>query len=265
MGPRKDEPKGKDNPANDMLLAGMVLGDRKRMEDAVEAGADINARYYSESYKGATALQIAVNRNLVTGFYFLIELDGIMVNVPDKDGVTPLHEAGYKSFPIFKKLLDKGADVTALDRSGSSPAHWVAGDTDSSKGLAKLEYMLKTGKVDLKQENSEGLTVRMIYEKNSRSKALIEEYQYTVDHPARKTISQHLQLEREPDKKGRDEKEAKKEKKEAKREERKAKRGKGAPAAQMLGEGAEAGESFVEKLSKQRKKREKDGREGGRH
>ena len=85
---------------------------------------------------------------------------GVHVDVRDKDGETPLHEAtGHGEEPgVVEALLAAGADVAARDNFGNTPLHWVAkyGDDDPHAGGA-IEALLDAG-ADPMARNAAGET-----------------------------------------------------------------------------------------------------------
>ncbi|MBY0353714.1 ankyrin repeat domain-containing protein [Candidatus Babeliales bacterium] len=89
----------------------------------VKAGCDVHAI----SKQGATPLHVAVKHGNLRAVKFLVQKSTMLVNTPDKNGLTPLcHALEYKSSDRFKKrytaryleiiriLLCAGADLTMI-------------------------------------------------------------------------------------------------------------------------------------------------------
>jgi len=70
---------------------------------------------------GATYLHTAVNNEEIEEIARLLIERGANVNVPDKDGVTPLFRVA--SIKIARLLIERGANVNAADREGLTPLH----------------------------------------------------------------------------------------------------------------------------------------------
>jgi ankyrin repeat protein len=82
------------------------------------------------------------------------------VNALDDDGSTPLHQASqylWSEDPdiaqLVRLLLDDGADIHALDNSGNTPLHFAA-----SEGHLEVARMLLELKADVNALNKEGST-----------------------------------------------------------------------------------------------------------
>ena len=83
--------------------------------------------------KGSSLLHIAVMFNCFDVVSFLLEHDGIDVNVTDPDCLqTPLHAAYlYGHTQIAECLIQHGADVYALDSNDHTPYEYIDGDPDA--------------------------------------------------------------------------------------------------------------------------------------
>ncbi len=75
--------------------------------------------------KRHTALHWAVDRADLTDIVQLIA-EGVPVNAPSTDGVTPLHWAvHYQGCDVVRLLLEHGADPNARTDRGHTPLHWA--------------------------------------------------------------------------------------------------------------------------------------------
>ncbi len=94
--------------------------DIKKIQDLLDQGADINF----QSKRGKTALMIAIgtpNYNLEL-IKFLIDIEGINLDIRSNDGATALITAiDKKNDEIAKLLINKGANLDIQDLYGRSP------------------------------------------------------------------------------------------------------------------------------------------------
>jgi ankyrin repeat protein len=66
--------------------------------------------------------------------------DAVLGKAADADGSTALHQAaGFGSMAVMTLLLEKGADVNAANRRGSTPLHWGIHDA------GKVRLLLESG------------------------------------------------------------------------------------------------------------------------
>eukprot|EP00794_Sanderia_malayensis_P006760 gene6760-7520_t len=75
-----------------------------------------------------------------------------VVNMADKNGVTPLHlAAAFKNTSLVGVLVECGADLNAVDRYGDASLHYAA-----YGGTIEIVNILKNAGADLKLENNKG-------------------------------------------------------------------------------------------------------------
>ena len=104
---------------------------------------DVNAPILApENTSGFTALHAAVNANDTHLALMLISSKGANVNVPDKNGATPMHWAAHKGHLESISLLHaQGADINARTNEGITPLQ-VATANDNGKSAA---FLVKSG------------------------------------------------------------------------------------------------------------------------
>lgn len=87
------------------------------VQQAIDAGADVNAR----DYKGDTALHLAADAAEHDSIQHLLDA-GANPNLQNERGETPLHLAARKQFSeCTKALLEGGADPGIVDGQGATP------------------------------------------------------------------------------------------------------------------------------------------------
>jgi len=112
----------KDNTLQSAYLISTSDGYTELLKKTLEAGADV---YATDSYNG-TGLIRAADRGHVEIIRELLKTD-IRVNHINKIGWTALHEAiilgdgGKRHTEVVRMLVDAGADVNLPDKEGTSP------------------------------------------------------------------------------------------------------------------------------------------------
>lgn len=71
--------------------------------------------------EGASFLMRAVDSNFFTAACALMDAAPELVNLPDKEGTTPLHLAARYKLELSMALLDRKADKNAPDKNGKTP------------------------------------------------------------------------------------------------------------------------------------------------
>ena len=106
---------------NTSLLDAAEAGNLSGITNALGKGAKVN---FSSPVKfGWTPLLAAVFHNNTNVIPYLIETAGADVNLPSKDGETPLMMAvsrGDDAIGLINYLIDKGADSNRRDNSGQT-------------------------------------------------------------------------------------------------------------------------------------------------
>jgi ankyrin repeat protein len=135
-----------------IISESVVKGDITKIQEAIQAGADVNVRY---KY-GFTPLLIA-SRNGHTEIVRLLLTANADVNAPDKtNGFTPLWKASQKGHTeIVKLLLTARADVNAVDKKEGVSPLWIA----SRNGHTEVVKLLLTAKADVNAaDKTKGVT-----------------------------------------------------------------------------------------------------------
>lgn len=137
----------------DYFLSTLVTDDKAR---AIPAAKNMinNAQNISSmrGHFGDTLLHSAVishQKDMV----LLIINKGMDVNVTDKHGNAPLHNAIYKE-EILSLLISKGANVNAVDKKGRTPLHLIAMQKHSRDQRLKVAQILiqNNAKPDIKDK-----------------------------------------------------------------------------------------------------------------
>ena len=99
-------------------------GTAQQVEEAIQAGADVNAK----DQKGVTALMNAARWNSDLEVITVLAEAGADVNAKDQKGVTALmNAAGWNSnFEVITVLIKAGADVNAKDQNGETALIFAA-------------------------------------------------------------------------------------------------------------------------------------------
>ncbi len=154
-----------------ILSESVTKGDIAKIQEAIQAGADVNVRnkngftpLWKASKKGHTEIvklllkaEADVNARNKYGTPLLVATykghteivkllltAGADVNAADKWGDTPLYTATYKGHTeIVKLLLTAGADVNAADQWGDTPLLFA-----SQKGYTEIVKLLLTAGAD---------------------------------------------------------------------------------------------------------------------
>lgn len=138
------------------------------MRYLLHKGADIHLR----TKTGGTILHVAcefgaANMDVLR---FLIDTLGYGVNQADDDGATPLHALLGRNglvFEAFRFLVDRGANVNAASKSGTTILHTLAHYIMfyRTEGVHVLKYLLDKG-ANPNVQNSQGLTPLALADQN---------------------------------------------------------------------------------------------------
>jgi len=109
--PREPDEETKAKLAMSALAEALGEGDVKKIKQAISHGADINAKGSGEQ----TPLLNSVLRNNAKLVKILLEL-GADVTIPEKDGYTVMHAAGFQGRVEALKILAKHKDKTTGEK-----------------------------------------------------------------------------------------------------------------------------------------------------
>lgn len=130
---------------NKGLFRACAYGTASQVQDAIDNGAQINARINNELIKeyGWTPLMVGASYNSNSEVIAILLRAGAMVDARDLDGVTALMDAAaYNTNPdILSLLIKAGADVKAEDKEYKSVLFWAI----SNPNLGILKTLIENG------------------------------------------------------------------------------------------------------------------------
>lgn len=109
-------------------------------EEYIRKGADVRIL----DQDGNSLLMRAVEKNHFAAALALMEADAGLVNLPNREGTTPLHLAAYYRIELCMALLDRKADKDAADGSGKTPR-----DVALERGDNDYRQLFTSGRVKL--------------------------------------------------------------------------------------------------------------------
>jgi hypothetical protein len=135
------------------LVKAAGTGDLPKVKELVAAGAKLDGR----GQHGHTPLTAAISGDHLDAALYLIER-GADVTLKDKSGTDPLRWAAIRSGWVTKHqnvrlataLLDKGAAVDTRDKDGFTPLIWAA-----NRGAVKLVELLSARGADVNARTTE--------------------------------------------------------------------------------------------------------------
>ncbi len=104
---------GAEDPRN-TLIGKVMQRKTEGVQALIDKGADVNMH---DKNSGVTPLVMACTHGLVDIAKLLIK-NGADVNLPGKNGTTPLIAAAGRSLELVELLLEKGADPAARTQEG---------------------------------------------------------------------------------------------------------------------------------------------------
>ena len=108
--------------ANADIHAAINEGNFDAFKSALSAGADLNARAAQAGMQ--TPLMHAVLGGQDQMVEHLLGIDGVDVTVPEQDGYTPMHGAGFQGrAAIARMLVAHGVSATDVHKDGYQPIH----------------------------------------------------------------------------------------------------------------------------------------------
>ncbi|XP_067683996.1 ankyrin-3-like [Haliotis asinina] len=131
------------------------------------------SRIYEEGRSSLRALQIAVlaSSDGLDLLKWLLD-EGFPVNACGGSSRTPLHTACHEgTVGVIKLLLDRQADISAIDADGNTMLHLVCGRDDTSKDIIRL--LLRSG-ANISSLNKENKTpLHVLCEKRHDSRSVV--------------------------------------------------------------------------------------------
>lgn len=109
-------------------------------KEYIARGADVHFM----DPEGNSLLMRAVKGNHFTASCALMEADPELVNLPNREGTTPLHLAAQYKLEICMALLDRKADKNAADGKGTTPAEIAL-----EKGNGDCKQLFTSGRLKL--------------------------------------------------------------------------------------------------------------------
>jgi ankyrin repeat protein len=127
---------------------------REGYEQIIKRLADMGVDLDEQDSEGCTALHLAARYSHAMTAWWLIEA-GATIAKPDRKGYTPFHEAMRKNTArnnasIVYLLSEKGADLEAKTKFGSTPLHLAASEGNDSTVWFLIQKQVKDSKKDSK-------------------------------------------------------------------------------------------------------------------
>ncbi|MGV8118602.1 MAG: ankyrin repeat domain-containing protein [Candidatus Xenobiia bacterium LiM19] len=127
-------------------IAGKGVEDQKIVGMLISAGAKINGRE-------SRAMSAAISHNDISMVEYLLD-SGADINAMDSTGSKPLEEAvSYGRLDIAKLLISRGADINAGDKCGNTLLHIAV----MGKNTELVELLVSKG-LDINVKNNDGRT-----------------------------------------------------------------------------------------------------------
>ena len=123
------------------LMEAIRFGHTKCVSSLIEAGADVNA---TNSY-GHSAITVAAKKKISCPHFPLLLSAGADVNAVDYSGTPVIVDAALKcSDKELQILIDAGADVNAVDKEGNTPLI-IAGSSSVAGRVECVKLLLRSG------------------------------------------------------------------------------------------------------------------------
>ena len=148
-------------------------GTPKKVEAAIKAGTDVNARYTGctgGQFKGVTPLMLAA-RNRNAEFLDILIQAGADVNAEDDDSWTPLtFAASFNKNPeVLSVLIQAGADVNARDSDDWTVLMYAARFNENPE---VLNVLIQAG-ADVNATDNDGWTPLMVAAVSSKNPEIL--------------------------------------------------------------------------------------------
>lgn len=127
------------------LFRAIRENNRQRMDDMLEAGADLAGR----DANGRTPLQAAVDNRANACVHLLLIRGADPDALSQLDGLAPLHRASWNGWDgIVRMLLQHGAEVNIKSRDGSTALHYAVAAAHDDVAQLLLDYRIDAGQPD---------------------------------------------------------------------------------------------------------------------
>mmetsp|Transcript_19913 Transcript_19913/g.40486 ORF Transcript_19913/g.40486 Transcript_19913/m.40486 type:complete len:204 (+) Transcript_19913:1549-2160(+) len=162
---------------DDRLLAACMSSSDQSYEDvavSLKAGADINAR---DERSGQTCLMAATLRGKPTVVKYLIE-KGADTTIPERDGYTPPHGAGFQGRPDVMKILKDDGNVDVINAphpDGFAPIHRACWGSQP-RHTEVVEYLIQIGEDPNRRSVGDRKQTCWEMTRNSHTKEVLERY-----------------------------------------------------------------------------------------
>ena len=134
------------------------------------------------SADNATPLHLASRNGHVKAARKLIER-GADLTAQDEEGNTPLHLASYGEVDVARMLIERGADLTAKDKEGKTPLHLASAPPNNFllQEHAELVHMLLEHGADANAQSNDGSTPLSLASRDERTEIIQVLTQHVAD------------------------------------------------------------------------------------
>ena len=171
--------------ANENFLAACLSSDPEEVESAVQDlkhGADINAR---DARTGQTCLMASTLRGNVDMVMLMLER-GADATVPEKDGYTPPHGAGFQGRPDVMRVLKEVGGIDVINSphaDGFFPIHRACWGREP-RHAKTVEYLLSIGEDPNRMSTGARKQTCLEMTSNPHTIEVLKKYGASVESPS---------------------------------------------------------------------------------